>query len=720
MERKLAAILSADVVGYSRLMGADENATLQALRSHREVVDALIDGHRGRVFNTAGDSVVAEFPSAVEACLCAIEIQQELARRNEPVPMDKQLQFRIGINIGDVVVEGGNLFGDGVNIADRVQKLAEPGGVCVSRNVHDQLSSKVEFRLEPMGEHRVKNIASPISVYRVLVGDAAKRRPIARRFFGWVQLRRRAALTGALLLTILAGLAFWQWQRDEPTRTGFPSVAVLSFQNLSGDPALAAYGDGVVEDLTTALSRFPDVTVLSRKSRPDLKVDYIVEGSLQKKESGLHINAQLIDAHTNAHVWAEGYDGTDPSALQDDAIGRIANTLASQEGQIRKHEYKRTEGKAQADFGEYDYFLAGHETITRFSSIEEHDRGGSIWQDGLKKFPNSVLLRSSLAIYYFFRPWNYNTDRAAADYRRAGEFAEEALAGQRVPPSAQWRGRYIMAYIHWFNGDFERAVADAEAAVALAPYDADTLSFASRVQVASGNTTRALEWVDESVRLNPRVQRNTRILAWIYYLNGEYEKSIEAAKSHQLLSREYGADASSYMVASYARLGRMDEARSAVQRGLEAEPRWSQLTERIDLLQKPYKNPAILQQLLTDLAAGGLPELPLGHDEKSKDRLSAEEIKALTFGHTMRGKDIKTGKSFTDVIGADGTISTTGDFGADTAKVLYLGDSLICYSWNDGGRGCAAMFRGNGDGQPPTNAFTVIDVCCEYRYSIER
>ena len=373
MERKLAAILSADVVGYSRLMGADEDATLQALRSHREIVDALIAAHRGRVFNSAGDSVVAEFPSAVEASLCAVEIQQDIARRNELVPLGKRLQFRIGINIGDVVAEGGNLFGDGVNIADRVQKLAEPGGVCVSRNVYDQLTSKVSFKLEPMGEHRVKNIASPISVYRILVGDAAKPRSVIRKLRGLARQTGHVAAIGALLLAVVAIVVFWQRQRV-PVREGFPSVAVLAFQNFSGDAALDSYGRGIAEDLTTAMSRFPGVTVLSRNSSfgidstdtipgKSLKVDYVVEGSVQKKGDGFGINAQLIDTHTDAHVWAERYDGSDASTLQDTAIGRIANALASEGGAIRKYEYKRTEGKATADFSEYDYFLSGHEII---------------------------------------------------------------------------------------------------------------------------------------------------------------------------------------------------------------------------------------------------------------------------------------------------------------------------------------------------------------------
>jgi adenylate cyclase len=265
-------------------------------------------------------------------------------------------------------------------------------------------------------------------------------------------------------------------------------VAVLPFHNFGGDSALTFYSNGVAEDLTTALSRFPEITVISQNSSfaskgtdanpgQDPNVDYTVEGSVQKMGSGLRINAQLIDAHTDAHVWAEHYDGSQPSALQDEAIGRIANALANENGAIRRDEYKRTAGKEKANFSEYDYFLSGHEIFARFTSIEEHDRAGAIWQEGLEKYPGSALLRVSLAWHSFFRPWNFNTEKPAADYRRAGELAQEALAGQATSPGVQWSGRKLMAYIHWFEGDFERAVADAEAAVALAPFDADTLSF---------------------------------------------------------------------------------------------------------------------------------------------------------------------------------------------------------------------------------------------------
>jgi tetratricopeptide (TPR) repeat protein len=274
-----------------------------------------------------------------------------------------------------------------------------------------------------------------------------------------------------------------------------------------------------------------------------------------------------------------------------------------------------------------------------------------------------------------------------------------------------------MAYMHWFDGDFVKAVAAAEAAVALAPYDAGTLSFLSRVQVASGNTSRGLEWVQESMRRDPTIPRNTRILAWVYYLTGDYEKSITAAKRHNELSREFAADANWYMAASYVRLGRLEEARAAAKQALDFEP-WSQLQARDDNLRRPYKDRILFERELADLAEAGLPELPFGYDSRSKDRLTAEEIKALTFGHTRRGRDVKSGAAFTDVIAKDGMLNTSGDFGTDTAPLLYLGGNLICYRWTDWGPSCSAVFRNPGGTPERQDEYILVDGCCEYRFSI--
>jgi class 3 adenylate cyclase/TolB-like protein len=713
MERKLTAILAADIAGYTRLMGADEEATLSALRSHREVVDGLVSTHRGRVFHSAGDSIVAEFPSAVEASLCAVEIQREIARRNEAVPRHKRLEFRIGVNIGDVVVEGDNLLGDGVNVADRVQKLAAPGGICVSRNVYDQLRNKSGLALDLMGDYRVKNVAAPVTVYRLLVGGAVRRPPIVRWIAVAARHRGRTAVAAALLVAIVIGSAVLFWPQQQ--RSGFPFVAVLPFQNISGDTTLDKYGDGVAEDLITLMSRFPDLTVRSRS--PISEVDYVVEGSIQRKGAGVRINAQLIDPQTDAHIWAEGYDGNDAVALQDEAVQKIVVALTSQDGEIRKSEYGRIADKSRADFDEYDYYLSGHEIYSRFDSIEDHDRAGAIWREGVRKFPDSALLKVALAWYHFFRPWDFETDKPFADYRRAGELAREALAGQNSSPAVRWRGNALMAYVDWFEGDFVKAVAAAENAVALAPYDPDTLSFQARVQIASGNLARGLEWVQESIHRDPTVSRNTRLLAWIYFLKGDYEKTIAAVKRHNELSRNYAGDANGFMVASYVRLGQLDEARAAMKQALEAEPQWTGLRERNSALERPYKDRSISERLIADLAAAGLPELPFGYDPGSTDRLTAEEIKTLTFGHTRSGHD-QSGAAFTDVIAADGTLVASNSAGQDKATLLFLGDGLACYRWSEWGPSCAAVFRNAGGTPEHQDEYILLEACCESRFSI--
>jgi TolB-like protein len=589
-------------------MGADEEYTLNALRAHREVVDGLIATHRGRIFNSAGDSVVAEFPSAVEGTLCAVEIQQEIARRNEAVPKDKRLQFRIGLNIGDVMSEGGNLFGDGVNVADRVQKLAQPGGICVARNVHDQLRNKVSFTLEPMGEHQVKNIAQPVAVYRVLV-DGMARRP---RLLLWLAAMRGYRRAVAVILVIAAGgLAGWYWLGGTPPPSGFPSVAVLPFEDLSDGSAPKHYSEGVSEELITLLSRFPSLSVVARTApaQPgqDLKADYLLEGSVQKNGDGLRINAWLIDAHANLQVWAEGYDGNDASSLQDEAVGKVIVALASERGEIRRNEYKKTAGKATGDLDEYGYHLRSDEIMGQAETLEEHDRVAAVLQEGLERFPDSALLRVTLARYYFARTQDYEPADPAADYRRAGDLAREALASPNPSPTVQWLGHRIMAYINWTRGDFVRAVADAEAAVALAPYDANTLSRMARIQIASGNVSRGIEWVQESIRRDPTIPRNTRILAWAYYLSGDYEESIEAVHRHEQLSRIFAEDAYWYMAASYVRLGRLEEARAAVKKLLQMRPYWTQAVAREFHTTQPYKDPSLWERELADLSAAGLP-----------------------------------------------------------------------------------------------------------------
>ena len=709
-ERKLAAILAADIAGYSRLMEADEEATLNALRGHRELVDKLVAAHRGRIFSSAGDSVVVEFPSAVEAALCAVAVQREISLRNESIAKNKRLDFRIGINIGDVVVEDGNLFGDGVNVAARIQALADPGGICVARNVHDQIRNKTGFALEPMGDFQVKNIATPVAVYRILLEGESGRLRFGRWMAPLRRYRRTAAGLVVVLLVAAAALAIWHWQRPDESG-GFPSLAVMPFSNFSNDPALDHFSDAVAESITTMLSRFPDLTVVSRNSSfsyknktvdvrqigKDLGVRYVLEGSVQRKGEKLQITAQLIDTATNLHVWADEYEGNDPSTLEDEATKRLGGAIAGERGEIRKYEYKLARSKDRDDFDEYDYFLSGQEIMDQAETIEAFEPAGAVWQEGLEKFPDSALLQVSLAWYHFWRPEQFETPRGEEDFRRAEELARKALAGRNASPMVQWSARMMLAYIEWQHGDFERAVAHAEATVALAPYDAWTLSYMSRVQMAAGNVGRGIEWVTDSIARRPGIRRNTRILAWGYYLMGDYERSVEAADQHLQLSREWSGEALEFKAASLVRLNRIDEARATIARLKEVEPHFTLMALREVRFIRPYKDKATVDRELADLARAGLPRYSFDYDAKLADRLTTHEIKSMIFGHTVSGRDINSGEAFTDVFGADGSLKETADWGADTGTLLYMDDDVLCHTWKAWGPTCAALFR-NPDG----------------------
>src|SRR5215470_10164112 len=362
VERKLAAIFAADVADYSRLMGLDEIGTLRRLQAYRAVLDRLITAYHGRIFNTAGDSVVADFASAVEAVECAIAVQEEIAKENENRPAGERMRFRIGVHLGDVIVEGEGLFGDGVNIAARLQALAEPGGICLSGAVRDQIGTRLPVTLTTLGEQRFKNIADPVRAFGI--GATPTRASIPGAFLR-VRRRTRVPVLAAVLVAALATAAavWWQWsgqrseprqpQAESPSAPTMPpysaprlSIVVLPFANLSNDPEQEYFADGITEDLTTDVARIQGSLVMARntaftyKGKPldakkigrDLGVRYVLEGSVQRSGNQVRINVQLVDAETGAHLWAERFDRDigDLFALQNEITARIANKLQSE------------------------------------------------------------------------------------------------------------------------------------------------------------------------------------------------------------------------------------------------------------------------------------------------------------------------------------------------------------------------------------------------------
>jgi TolB-like protein/class 3 adenylate cyclase len=350
VERRLAAILAVDVAGYSRLMGEDEEGTLAALRAvRRELGDPKISEHRGRIVKTTGDGLLVEFASVVDAVRCAVEVQREMVARNAAVPAGRRIEFRMGVNVGDIIIEDGDIFGDGVNIAARLEALAEPGGICISAAAHEQVRDKLEFSFEDMGEQQVKNIARPVRTHRIVVGSTAP--PIAA-----------AAASTELSL---------------PDK---PSIAVLPFQNLSGDPEQEYFVDGMVEEFTTAIARLPWLFVIARnsaftyKGKPvdvkqvaqELGVRYVLDGSVRKAGNRVRITGQLIDTTTGAHIWADRFDGAldDIFELQDQVASSVAGAI---EPKLRQSEIDRASRKPAANLTAYDLYLRALAQSYRFN-----------------------------------------------------------------------------------------------------------------------------------------------------------------------------------------------------------------------------------------------------------------------------------------------------------------------------------------------------------------
>jgi TolB-like protein/class 3 adenylate cyclase len=354
VDRRLTAILAADVVGYSRLMGADEEGTLARLKAHRrELVDPKIAGHRGRIVKTTGDGLLVEFASVVDAVRCGVEIQREMAERNTEVPSDRRIEFRVGINVGDIIIDESDIFGDGVNVAARLEALAEPGGICVSRMVRDQVRDKVALAFEDRGEQQVKNIARPVRAYRVVTNAAAPAATSAAR--GRVPRWAIAAGIAAVVALAAGAAAFWRLHPTEPAVTTAgapaaspalpdkPSIAVFPFANLSGDAAQDYLADGLTENLIDALAQNPGLFVIARDATfiyrgkavaprtvaKDLGVRYVLEGSVQKSGDRIRVTAQLIDAATDNHLLSQKYDRnlSDLFALEDDLTLQIAGAL---------------------------------------------------------------------------------------------------------------------------------------------------------------------------------------------------------------------------------------------------------------------------------------------------------------------------------------------------------------------------------------------------------
>ena len=577
VERRLAAILAADVAGYSRLMGADEEGTLAALKAfRRDLVDPKISEHRGRIVKTTGDGVLVEFASAVDAVRCAMEIQPAMAKRNAAMPEDRRIEFRIGINVGDIIIDEGDIYGDGVNIAARVETLASPGGICLSDNAYQQIKGKFALKVSDMGEQQLKNIVQPVRVYSVQLNDAPEHPPLAL-----------------------------------PDK---PSIAILPFQNMSGDPEQEYFADGMVEDIITAVSKLRWFFVIARNSTfaykgksPDIRqvarglgVRYVLEGSVRKAGDRLRITAQLIDAATGNHIWAERYDRSikDVFAVQDEIVESI---VASIEPQLYATEHIRIESTPPDNLDAWGCVTRALWHFGRLAQ-DDNERARQILERALTLSPSYAKAHSLFAFAQIRRVWHGNASVEEC-LSSARQHANTALLLDESDP---WTF-FADSMVKCVERKFTESLATMRKAIDLNPNFAAAHGYMALTLAMCGETDAALSSVERAIRISPRDPYNAAYLhfaAISYFATEQYRESIEVDR-RALRERPSFVIPLRFIAASHVMLDELDEARAAVAELLQLHPSCS--IKYIDSLPH-YARRSDQERFISALRKAGLPE----------------------------------------------------------------------------------------------------------------
>lgn len=586
MQRRLAAVLCTDVVGYSRLMGADEAGTLTALKAHRAAIEAVIADHDGRVVKSTGDGLLVEFPSVVKAVAAAIAIQATMTERGATEPEERRQRLRIGIHLGDVIVDDGDIYGDGVNIAARLQEQAEPGGIALSRIVAESVRGKIDAMLVDAGEQALKNIATPVQVFRIAPPPGSS-------------------------ATIRAG-------SDAPlSLPDKPSIAVLPFANMSRDPEQEYFADGITEDIITELSRFRSLFVIARNSSftykgraVDLKqvgrelgVRYVLEGSVRKAAERLRITGQLIDATTGAHLWAERYDGTleDVFDLQDRITGRVVSALMTN---LEQAEIERARRKPTASLDAYDCCLRVRAAFHQFSPTTIAEALELLGR-AIERDPNYAAAYALAAWLHHLRLTNGWFDDRAEDAGAGERLARRAAA--LAPNDAVIPGLagYTLAYT---ARDLEAAIGLVSRALAISPNYARNWGYSAWIRIWCGEPRAALEHVQNALRLNPldpEIALTRNALAYGHYFLDEFDAAAAVVRE-SLQSRPNSASPLRIGAAALAMAGRLEEAVVLRTRLQAVDPSLAlmNLASRLG----PYRHAEDIARFVEGLRRAGLPE----------------------------------------------------------------------------------------------------------------
>jgi len=584
-KRKLTAILSADAKGYSRLMGEDELSTVGTLKRYRDIISSLVHQYSGRVVDSPGDNILAEFSSVVDAVECAVKIQGDLQEKNASLPENRRMQFRIGVNLGDVIDDEGRIYGDGVNVAARVEGLAEGGGICISRNVYNQVKNKLSLEYEHLGEHTAKNITEPISVFRILTEPQVASPRISKGF-------------------------------ELPDK---PSIAVLPFINMSGDPEQEYFSDGMSEEIITGLSKIPQMFVIARnstftyKGKPvkvqvvseELGVRYVLEGSVRKAGNRVRITAQLIDAVIGHHLWAERYDRdlSDIFALQDEITMKIITAL---QVELTEGQQARVYGKGTDNFEAYIKFLQARKFFT-LSGISKEAVAMS-----RQTAKEAIELDEEYPAPYILLAWSHwldarfgLTDSLSESFKQAHLIAQKAEALDDSIPDVH----ALLGGIHLSQRQHELAIAKGERAVALGPNNAEVHAVMAHILRFAGRFEQAIAMIRKAMRLQPNYPTwYLTELTMCYYYVGRHDEAIELAEKYRKLTQSRGEDEFLWPYAlmlamNYIRLGQEKEAREASAELLRLFPLYSFEWDRKFSY---YKNPSHLEHQHEDLRKAGL------------------------------------------------------------------------------------------------------------------
>jgi TolB-like protein/class 3 adenylate cyclase/Tfp pilus assembly protein PilF len=584
--RRLSAIVAADVAGYSRLMGLDEAGTARILREHRVITDAVVAKHGGRIVKTTGDGLLIEFPSVVDAVECAVAIQTVMAERNECVPQDRRMLFRIGINLGDVLIEGDDILGDGVNVAARLEGIAEPGGICISSSAYDQVRGKVDVEFADLGEQNLKNIARPVRAYAVVRNG----------------LRLRTPEGGVI-----------------PNSTSVPhlSIVVLPFANIGGDPEQDYFVDGVTESLTTDLSGISGAFVIARNTAftykgnavdvkrvgRELNVRYVLEGSVQRGGNRMRVNVQLIDAETGSHLWAERFENpvADLFDLQDEIVSRLANTLNAQ---LIDAEARRAERSTHPDA--MDLYFQGVACLHKGLTEGHLRRACGFFERALGLDPNSIEALVGIATVYFNRGANFSADDRVVTLATAEATLIKAIS--LAPNYAP--GHMHLGAVYFFTDRAAQGIAECEQALLLDPNLACAHGWIGIGKHFMGRGEETESHVQEAFRLSPR---DTEAYIWMLFVGiaklqlgadeeacARFRRSVEINRNHPR--------AHFWLAAALALTGSLDEARAAAQAGLALNPGF---TIRRFQRQTPSNNPTYLakrERILEGMRMAGVPE----------------------------------------------------------------------------------------------------------------